>query len=320
VTDVETQLPPRLHALADDLAGGTTVSAEAVLTTYRRRRRTRAGLLATAAVVAAIAVGVPVAGSALGSAPTHPATPAPLTTDAAPTTSAAAPTSGEADAEASASIEARRAELAAAAAAAQAAMQAAQAQAQLEAVHAQLPSSLALTSPVEWDQWLPEGKPIQGTSPQEDMRTCPRIAAGLGAALGQEFSYWQGTLPQGPIGCTWVPTPLKAGPEAPHYPYLLSIGFLGDGTTVGSLARSSYLDGLPKGHPVPCPRMPIAGGGLLLRCDGSSASDDYEWTLLLPDHRGAGLWVATTGGRTDAARPSSDAFVALVQATAGAYG
>jgi hypothetical protein len=117
-----------------------------------------------------------------------------------------------------------------------------------------------------------------------------------------------------------VPAPLKYGPEAPDYPYVLSIGFLGDGTTVEGLARSSYLDGLPEGHPAPCPRIPVAGGGLLLRCDGSSASDDHQWTLLLPDHRGAGVWVVTVGGRTDAAHPSSDAFVALVQAAAGAYG
>jgi hypothetical protein len=49
-------------------------------------------------------------------------------------------------------------------------------------------------------------------------------------------------------------------------------------------------------------------------------TDDYTWALLVPDARGAGIWVLNAGGRTDAAHPSSDAFVALVEAAIGAYG
>ena len=60
MNDVENTLSPQLHRLADDLVPGDAgVSADAVLTTYRHRRRARAGIVAVAAVVALVGVGVP---------------------------------------------------------------------------------------------------------------------------------------------------------------------------------------------------------------------------------------------------------------------
>jgi hypothetical protein len=318
VNDLEHRLAAHLRGLADDLAGpDESPSPAAVLTTYRRRRRTHAGLLATAAAVLAIAVGVPIVGNSLSSAPAQPATPAPLTSSSVPTTS---PAPDYSNPEAIASASARAAELSAMAAAAQAA-----AQPDLDAVLARLPSSVEMTSPTQWDQWLPEGRPDPDPQPHRDpieeeaIQTCPRIAARLGADLGQEMSYWSGVLPHGPSGCTWVPIPLEY--ESPDYAYVLSIGFIGDGTTVDSLARSGFYNGVPGPNPLPCPRVPVGDDGLVLRCGGDPAStDDHTWTLLVPDARGAGVWLLNASGRTDAAHPSSDAFVALVEAATGAYG
>jgi hypothetical protein len=41
--------------------------------------------------------------------------------------------------------------------------------------------------------------------------------------------------------------PLKYGPDAYNYPYVLSIGFIGDGTTVDDVARTNFLDGCRRG-------------------------------------------------------------------------
>jgi hypothetical protein len=180
-------------------------------------------------------------------------------------------------------------------------------------VQARLPSSVALTSPAEWDRWLPEGPPMMGEA------SCPEIAGTLGAVLGQEVDYWTGKLPDGPRGCTWVAAPRTPRTELYDYAYVLDIGFLGDGTTAEDLGHSGSYVGRTRGIPVPCARLEAAGG-LLVRCEGSTSADDASWTLVLPDGRGAGVWVLNAYARSDASLPSSDAFVALVGAAIGVYG
>ena len=67
---------------------------------------------------------------------------------------------------------------------------------------------LALTAVA--DQWLPAGKPYPGADTEDELSTCPRLSDRLGAALGRKMSYWTGTLPGGPYGCTWATVPLYA--------------------------------------------------------------------------------------------------------------
>jgi DNA-directed RNA polymerase specialized sigma24 family protein len=303
----EEHLAGRLHELADDLVGRDAAPAlDAVLATYRRRRRVQAGFVATAAAVVAIAVGVPIVGHSLASAPTpHPAAPAPVTS----TWSAPSPAPDHENSGAISSTSAGVVELAAMAAA-----ERAQAQAELEAVAARLPAP-TLSSPAEWDRWLPEGKPYPGASTEEDIATCPVLSDRLSAALGERITYWVGTLP-GAGGCTWVPEPVQFGPDPHEYAYVLGVGFAGGGATVEDQAA-----GVVNGRPDrgPCPRAEVPGGGLLLRCGGVTATND-TWMLLLPDARGAGVWILSASARTAAAHPLSEAFVALVEATAGAYG
>ena len=43
------------------------------------------------------------------------------------------------------------------------------------------------------------------------------------------MSYWTGTLPMGPVGCTWAPVPLQY--DTINYPFTVSVGFVSDGTT-----------------------------------------------------------------------------------------
>ncbi|NYJ05680.1 hypothetical protein [Petropleomorpha daqingensis] len=291
-------LSTRLHDLADDLAGpAPAVSASDAVARYRHRRRTRAGLIAVTAAVAVIAVGVPAVGSSLSSAPAAPATPAPATT-AAPTTSSPIPTSAPEEkspiASSAADDAAHLQELAA-----------------LQAVAAQLTTPVTLTSPTAWDQWLPAGKPYPGSSTEEEMSTCPRLATGLSAALGQKMSYWIGTLPNGPMGCEWVPVPLSY--DGPYdYAYLLSVGFLGDGTAPDGVAAYEH-----QGQP--CPTVPLPAvdpQAVLTRCDTGTGT---ELQLTLPDARGKGTWVLDAQARTEAPHTATEALKALVQGVVQNY-
>jgi len=308
-------LASRLHDLADDLAGpAPAVSASDAVTRYRHHRRRRAGLVAVAAAVAVIAVGVPAVGSSLSSAPARrPAT----TSPSVPTSAPASPSSSgdHSNQDASTSAAASSAQAAAEAAAVQAA-----AQGQLDALVAQLPSSLDLTSPTTWDQWLPGMKPYPGASDAEDIATCPHLADGLTAALGMKMSYWTGTLPQGPVGCTWVDVPLEY--DGPYdYQYLISVGFLSDGTTVGQYVRES-LNGVPD-HPVPCPNVPVAGpagGKVLIRCAGMDDRYGATYTLVVPDARGKGIWLLMASAQHDAPQDSDVALRALVHGVVQNYG
>ena len=215
---------------------------------YRRRRRNRAGLLATVAAVVAIAVGVP---TAIGSLSSSGEVAGP--TPSAPTTSAASTSTTTATATTPTTRSTRPADTS----------PEPEHVAELEQVAAGLPS-LALTSPELWDQWLPEGKPYPGVDLEDDLSTCPVLSSRLETVVGQEMSYWTGTLPNGPYGCTWVEVPLSA--ENNDYDYVISVGFLADGTTVDEFRR--LREGPGQGtHPCPSVDVPgVAEGALLVRC------------------------------------------------------
>jgi hypothetical protein len=295
-------LSARLQVLADDLTGpDPVVSAPDAIARYRHRRRARAGLIAVVAAVAVIAVGVPVVGNSLSSAPATPAAPAPHTTTPPPPQT---PTSG---------LDPSDRPLETATSAASSAAVSAEELAALQAVAAQLTSPVSLTSPTEWDQWLPAGKPYPGASTEDDISTCPHLADGLTAALGQKMSYWIGTLPSGPVGCEWVPVPLKYGPDPYDYAYVLSVGFLGDGTAP---------DGVPsyEHQGQPCPTVPVPSVdplAVLTRCDTGTGVD---LQLTLPDARGAGTWVLDAQARSDGPHTADEALRALVHGVGLAYG
>jgi hypothetical protein len=185
--------------------------------------------------------------------------------------------------------------------------------ADLDAVAATLPTPLVLTSPPAWDQWLPEGKPYPGSSLEEEISTCPRLATRLSAALGQKMSYWTGTLPLGPYGCTWVPVPLVY--DSPDYDYVISVGFLADGTTAASLARSNATaDGPCPWNEVPA----VAPGAVLIRCAPGTST---EYTLALPDTRlPGGLWTLIVNVKDRAAVPAAQVLPVLVEGAVDAFG
>ena len=84
-----------------------------------------------------------------------------------------------------------------------------------------------------------------------------------------QFSYWTGTLPAGPSGCTWVPVPLSY--DGPYdYAYLFDVGFVGDGTTVDQLRAVLVMGGGQTEYPgnTPCTSADVPGGAALIRCAG----------------------------------------------------
>ncbi|MGY1848754.1 MULTISPECIES: hypothetical protein [unclassified Blastococcus] len=334
MNDVEQFLPARLTALADSIAAGGRVSPDDVVARHRQRRRTRAGVLSTVAAMVVIAVGVPATVGSLSSAPAGPAAPAPATVVPDRTSEAERSASAEADRAAAAEAEAERASAAeaeaerASAEEAQAGVAAAAAQAaaaaaapELEATAAALGGPVVLRSPAEWDRWLPAGKPYPGVSTEEDMATCPRLSARLGEALDDEFSYWTGTLPAGPSGCTWVPVPLSY--DGPYdYAYLVDVGFLGDGTTVEQLRSTYVMGGGQAEYPgaTPCPSADVPGGGALILCPGMDERYDARWSLAVPDARGAGVWVLSATAQSSTGRSSAEALTVLTEQLRDIYG
>jgi hypothetical protein len=307
VNDLEHDLSARLRELADELTGpAPALEPQDAVTRYRHRRRARAGLVATVAAVVAIAVGVPTAIGSLSSQPVQPAAPAVSSTG--PTGTAAAD-DDRANPEAVAAAESARAVAEAADAAAQAA-----AQPGLDALVAELGDPVRLSSPAEWDRWLPEGKPFPGVDLADDLSTCPVLSDRLRAVAGQEMSYWTGTLPNGPAGCTWVETPLDY--DTPDYQHVISVGFLADGTSVDSYRRAAREGGGQGTNR--CPSADLAGGGALLRCTSPGTTG---YTLLLPDERlEGGLWVlgvSTQDGRTV---PPEEILPVLVEGAVAAFG
>ena len=179
---------------------------------------------------------------------------------------------------------------------------------------ATLTTPLALTSPAAWDQWLPEGKPYPGANTEDDMSTCPRLADRLGTALGTRMSYWVGTLP-GPGGCRWATVPLKSGPDAPNYPYLADVDFVGDGSTTEQLSGRFYHH---QGRL--CPGVAVPGGGdgaYLVRCE---ELDGITYSVITRDTRTAGVWILSGSARSDAARPATDVLRPVIEGVVAAFG
>jgi hypothetical protein len=179
-----------------------------------------------------------------------------------------------------------------------------EAQQEVAAVAAGLPA-VSLTSPAEWDQWLPEGKPFPGADLADDISTCPVLSARLEAVTGQKMSYWTGTLP-GPGGCAWVETPLDY--DTPDYDYVVNVGFLADGSTdwfpIGSCARRD----------VPS----VADDAVLARCTWQGMT---TYVLAVPDTRlTQGLWVLQVQTKAGAAVPASEVVPALVDGVVAAFG
>jgi len=186
--------------------------------------------------------------------------------------------------------------------------------ADLDAVASTLTTPLALTSPAAWDQWLPEGKPYPGANTEDDMSTCPRLADRLGTALGTRMSYWVGTLP-GPGGCRWATVPLKSGPDAPKYPYLGNVDFVGDGSTAEQLSGRFYHH---QGRL--CPGVAVPGGGdgaYLVRCE---ELDGITYSVITRDTRTAGVWILSGSARSDAARPATDVLRPVIEGVVAAFG
>ena len=187
--------------------------------------------------------------------------------------------------------------------------------ADLAAVAATLSTPLTLTSPVDWDRWLPAGKPYPGADTADDMSTCPRLSDRLGAALGTKMSYWVGTLPEGPYGCQWATVPLYAGPNAPNYPYLASVGFLSDGSTTEQLSKHFYHH---QGRLCPSVAVPAAGEGTyLVRCDDV---DGISYVVVTRDTRTAGVWSLSASARPDAAHPATDVLRPVIEGAIAAFG
>ncbi len=282
----------QLAVLADELTWpDPTVPPEAVADRRRRQRRTRGGLaVAAVALAGVLAAGVPAASAWLGPPPAERAVEEPADETAVPTLSAA-----EAE-------EARQAALP-----------------RLQAAVAGLGEPLVLTSPAEWDQWLPEGRPAQGDTGQEDEYTCPPLAERLSADLGIPMGYWTGALPRGPVGCTWVPGPVPLSQGGPYdYAQVVSVGFVaGDGTAVEEL-RTVLLPGAGRG-PVPCPAADVPGGGALISCTGPTGGYEAPLVLAVPDARGAGSWVLSATVEWGAERSTAEVLAVLVEAVRPFY-
>ncbi|RBY87507.1 sigma factor-like helix-turn-helix DNA-binding protein [Blastococcus sp. TF02A-26] len=281
------ELRARLHALADELTWlDPAVPVEGVAARIRRRRRTRVASAGAVAAAAALLIGVP---AVLGPAPAREGT------GTEPAT------------------EARTPEQAAAAAAA--------VQAQLEDAVARIGAAPVLTSPAEWDQWLPRGRPPEGTTGQEDEGTCPPLSDRLTAALDAPMGYWTGALPRGPVGCTWVPSPGPLSAGGPYdYPYVLSVGFVHDrdGTSVETL-RSTFAPGGP-GSRTLCPSADLPGESALIGCPDEEGRTDVRLLLAVRDARDAGVWVLSARVQPQTGRSPADALAVLTEAVSTVYG
>jgi hypothetical protein len=283
-----------LAALADELTWpDPTVPPEAVAVRRRRQRRARTGIAGAAVVLAGLlGVGVPAATGWLGPPPVEAGAGDPT---AAPTTRT--PTAGEAE-------EARQA-----------------ARSTLEDAAAVLGAPPALTSPAEWDQWLPEGRPAQSLTGRADEDTCPPLADRLSADLGIPMGYWTGALPRGALGCTWVPRPVPMSVGGPYdYAQVVSVGFVadGDGTAIGEL-RTALLPGAGRGV-VPCPAVDVPGGGALISCTGPAGGYEAPLVLAVPDARGAGVWVLSATVEEGAERSTAEVLAVLAGALRPVYG
>jgi len=187
--------------------------------------------------------------------------------------------------------------------------------AELQEVAAGLPP-LSLSSPASWDRWLPEGKPYPGVDTADDLSTCPVLSARLETVIGQEMSYWTGTLPNGPAGCTWVEIPLSG--QDNDYDYSVSVGFLADGTTAAEfrLLREGTGQGT---HPCPSTDVPtVTDGALLTRCSSPAGT---AYTLALPDTRlDGGVWVLSVNSKDSTPVRPAAVLPVLLDGVAATFG
>ena len=297
MNDLERDLTDRLHGLADDLAGHSAgVPVEAAVTRHRQQRRNRRVLTGVAVLVAVVVVGVPATVGSLSASPDQGDVARPEATTSAPhTTTASTPTPGTtspADPTAAATSFPPVS----------------------TAEAGELTEPVVLTSPSAWDQWLPGMKPYPGASTEEDMATCPVLSSGLTAALGHRMSYWVGTLPMGPSGCTWAPVPLQY--DTIDYPFTVSVGFLGDGTTAAQEA-GSQVTVINGDQPRSCPAAELPGGAVLTECWNAGTT---SIGLAVPDARGAGVWVLSGDADDDGTVAAEDAFRAVLDGVSRSYG
>jgi hypothetical protein len=114
------------------------------------------------------------------------------------------------------------------------------------------------------------------------------------------------------MGCEWVPVPLSY--DGPYdYAYLLSVGFLGDGTAPDGVPSYEHQGAL-------CPTVAVPAvdpQAVLTRCDTGTGVD---LQLTLPDARGKGTWVLYAQARTDAPHTATEAMLALVHGVEQNYG
>jgi hypothetical protein len=188
------------------------------------------------------------------------------------------------------------------------------AQADLARLAGELTAPVVLRSPGAWDEWLPGMKPYPGASTEEDIATCPVLSAGLTAALGHEVSYWTGTLPMGPVGCTWAPVPLQY--DTIDYPFTVSVGFLGDGTTAAQEA-GSQVTVINGDQPRSCPEAELPGGAVLTECWNAGST---SIGLAVPDARGAGVWVLSGDADDGGDVTAENAFHAVLDGVTRVYG
>jgi hypothetical protein len=93
------------------------------------------------------------------------------------------------------------------------------------------------------------------------------------------------------------------------------VGFVSDGTTPESLARSNAT----AGGPCPWRELPdLAPGAVLVRC---ASGDSTEYTLALTDTRlPDGLWTLVVDVKDRAAVPASRVLPVLVEGAVAAFG
>jgi hypothetical protein len=317
MNDLDRDLADRLRGLADDLSSRSAgVRAAEVVTRHRRQRRNVRVLGSVAALVAVVAVGVP---AAIGS-PSATPRPADVARPGVPTSAPATPTTASpATTPKPGTVPAGESAVTAdttfpPVSATEDGARLAAAQADLARLAGELTEPVLLTSPSAWDEWLPGMKTYPGANTAEDIATCPVLSAGLTAALGHQMSYWTGTLPMGPVGCTWAPVPLQY--DTIDYPFTVSVGFLGDGTTAAQEA-GSQVTVVHGDQPRSCPETALPGGAVLTECWNAGST---SIGLAVPDARGAGVWVLGSDAHDDRDVTAEDAFRAVLEGVTRAYG
>ena len=103
--------------------------------------------------------------------------------------------------------------------------------------------------------------------------------------------------------------------DSPDYDYVISVGFLADGTAPSGLARSFAT----AAGPCPWKGLPEAArDAVLVRCDQGPST---EYTLALPDTRlPGGLWTLIVSVKDRAAVRTGQILPVLIEGTVAAFG